>query len=265
MGRMVRAVGLLTFVAFTHNDWLTTTAEAAILFSFENNSEFDAGAGPLASMTRGGVTLQHVAFSYRDLDDAPSVGAIIHTGGSTRIDGAGGLGIDNPTLSATTFQTHFGVGNETNNFNFDESWTFQFDQAVRLDSIEFASMNTDDQFTVSIAPGTFHLGNLGNTYTDPFAGQLILAGQPITMTFSGNELRDQARILSFAVTPFAPTASAVPEPSTLSLLALLLLAGIRPRQSSKRFRRKDSQRNVPHAKVKPDVARVAPGRECVNP
>ncbi|QDS94454.1 hypothetical protein FF011L_32330 [Roseimaritima multifibrata] len=228
MGRMMGAVGLLTFGVFANTGLLATTAEAGILFSFENNSEFDAGAGPSTNMTRDGVTLQHVAFSYRDLDDAPSVGAIIHTGGSTRIDGAGGLGIDNPTLSAPTFQTHFGVGNETNNFNFDESWTFQFDQALRFDSIEFASMNTDDQFTVSIAPDTFHLGDLGNTYTDPFAGQLILAGQPITMTFSGNELKDQARILSFAVTPFTPTASAVPEPSTLSLLALLLIAGLRP-------------------------------------
>jgi Fe-S cluster assembly iron-binding protein IscA len=161
-------------------------------------------------------------FSYPDLSNAPTIGAITSSGGQTNILSPDGLGIDNPTISASSFSSNFGSGTEQSNFNFDETWVFDFGTPVVVDSIDFDSLDGGtalDTFTFSIAGSSFMFTN-SNTdgsdiSTDPFSGLVIAAGQDISVSFSAADNSAAARIASITV-------AAVPEPS--SLLALLGVA-----------------------------------------
>lgn len=209
---------LLSFAATVTAIAMAQPVQSATVFSFTNNSELDdQPAG--TTMIRDGVTLTSLSFSYPDLSSAPTIGGILTTGGETNILLSGSLGVDNPTITAGDFATSFGPGSEQSNFNFDETWVFEFDQPVTVDEIDFASLTgTDgDTFTFDIGGNVFVV-NDGNTTsdvsTDPFSGLVIGAGQDISVTFS-SALGDTSAVSRIA----AITITVVPEPALPMFLA----------------------------------------------
>ena len=195
----------------------------AALFSFVNNGPLD-GADDTGSMTVDGITLSTVGFAYPDLSAAPTIGGILTAGGETNILGSGGLGVDNPTIGANDFQNAFGPGSEQSNFNFDETWTLQFDKAVVFDEIQFASLSGADSFSVDIGGSLFSVTS--DPASNPFSGLEIDAGTDISFTFNGDSNDDQARIDSFTVSVVA-----IPEPSSFALLGIGAFAtGLRRRK-----------------------------------
>ena len=207
----------INFLAAIFLIWGVCPASAAVVFDFLNNSELDGGT----SMTRGGIVLTTTSVSYRDLSDVLNPGAIV-AGGSTSISGSNGLGVNNPTVANGAFQTEFGPGDETNNFNFDETWTFSFDQEVTFDEVNFASIDSQDRFTVTIGGSSFSFvnGTANDDFSDPFAGLSIAANTDISFLFDPTDNSGSARISSFTV-----TAVAVPEPSSVVLLTGLGVVG----------------------------------------
>jgi len=201
---------------------MTSPAQSATVvtavFNFTNNSELD-GEPAGTTMVRDGITLSSVSFAYPDLSNAPTIGGIITTGGETNIISSDSLGVDNPTITAGDFSNDFGSGTEQSNFNFDETWVFDFDAAVTVDEIDFASLTgTDgDTFTFDIGGNQFVINDANTTSdlaTDPFSGLVINAGQDISATFSSSENDNSAvsRIVSITVTT-------IPEPSFAILLS----------------------------------------------
>lgn len=229
---MIRSICCNSLLACSFS-LFSSDLSAAVVFQFMNNEELDGGM----QMTRGGITLSTTAVHYRDLTNPTSPGAILTSGGSTSINLSNGIGIDNPTITANSFQTTFGPGDETNNFNFDESWIFQFDQDVIFDELDFVSLDAQDRFRVSIAGNEFIFDNgpSFDKFTDPFAGTNVVAGTSISFLFDPTNQDGSSRIASFTV-----TASAVPEPSTTALLGMIVLGGILSQRHRHRLHRNES-------------------------
>ena len=179
----------------------------------------DGGAGatyagtPLGAQT---ATLTTVAVTAPEFDSmsmltGSTIAAVTNVTGSP----GGNFGINNLSISNGAFNTATGAGgSESVNFNFQETWTFNFDQDVTFTTIDFASLGGNETFEVNIggtggSDFTFADGAAGDIFNDPFAGLLITAGTNITFVADGSLQTTNLRIDSFQV-----HVAVVPEPST---------------------------------------------------
>lgn len=151
-------------------------------------------------------------------------------GGTTIASGSSGeaIGLDNPTVDDTEWDTIGGDGNEETDMNHDESWIVSFNVDVFIDILDMESMSAGDSIIISVDDGVTSdviLGDSGgaDSFTDPLSGLLIAAGTEVTFTASGDVSTD-IRMESFTIT-------GVPEPGAaiLASLSLLSFVGIRRR------------------------------------
>lgn len=202
---------------------LSVTQAATVLFEFNNNGDLDGNqpAGTTTTQTENGetVTLTTVELMAPDFNDPMPFDNLITLGVDTGINSGDGLGINNPSISNAAFNTATGAGSSENtNFNFMESLTFELDQDVTIESIDFASLGGSVEFLRINVDGVatdfdFFNGNPGDIFTDPLAGLIISAGTDITFTALGSSTETNLRVDSFTV-------DVIPEPSTVFLSLL---------------------------------------------
>ena len=198
-------------------------ANADLIFDFVNGGPIDeSSVGD--SFTRGSVTFTIEEIRYPDLTGVtvanPNPGPIVSRSGTFRGNASpAGFGIDNETITNGNFDTVYGPGGESSNFNFDETLVFSFDRDVTFDSIDFAALNGTDAFDIEVDGLTFTF-NDGNTdssdvATNPFAATIFDANTNFALTFVGG-MADVARIEAFVVNDATP----VPEPGSMMLLSI---------------------------------------------
>lgn len=186
----VLALGLSAFPA-------SLITAAPIPFVFTNNSEFDVtGAG--ASMTRTDgttsitiTTVDVLAPEYVDNGSGvfvPTGNVLSSLGGAnvrTSIPATAnfGMGVDNPSINDTQYNSTFGVGSEASVFNTGEAWIFEFDQPVLITDMLFASVDAGDVLTLTVEGlGTFSI--TVNSLPMPFGLTEIPAGANLTLSSS---------------------------------------------------------------------------------
>ena len=180
---------------------------AQFFFNFVDGTGFDGNQGAGATMTvmDGGdsLTMTTVSVLAPEFDDNQNLtGAIVDA--TTNISSQqNSLGVNNPTISTVNFDNMFGLGTESSNFNFDESWTFEFDFDVVVDQIDFTSLNVAGEeliVTIEGVAGTFVFtdGADGDTFDDPF-GMTITAGTDVTIAGGANMFATGARLNTMTV------------------------------------------------------------------
>lgn len=185
-------------------------------FTAADGSDLDGGgAGDSITGVPTGAdtaTLTNVSVTAPEFD-----GSGVLTGATldaeTNITFGGQFGVNNLSIGNGAFDTATGAGSsESSNFNFLESWTFEFDEDITFVSIDFASLGGGENFDVTIGTDTFSFadGAAGDIFNDPFAGLEIAAGTDITFTANGSLGGTNIRIDEFVVDVVA----AVPEPGS---------------------------------------------------
>lgn len=206
-------------------------ASSVVLFQLSNNVPFDdAGAASMMGATISGsetviaTTVDILAPEYEEA----ALGGYIATGDVVSLlngddvrtnitSGNNSLGINNPTISNSNYQASFSVTNESQSFNFGESWVLEFDTTVRITEIDFATLDANEGFDIMVegdgAVYSFASGAASDIFADPLNGLVISAGNNVTITATGSVDVTSVRIADFTVVT-------VPEPSASGLLVL---------------------------------------------
>ena len=177
---------------------------AQILFDFNDGTGLDGNQGAGATMTVDAVTITTVSVLAPEFDENLDLTGAL-TDATTNISSQqNSLGVNNQTISTNDFDAMFGLGTESSNFNFDESWTFEFDVDVVVTQLDFTSLNVageELEITIEGVMGAFVFadGAEGDIFDDPFAGQTITAGTDVTLRGVGTQLTTGARVSTMTV------------------------------------------------------------------
>ena len=185
------------------------------------------GAGGTLSATSGATTVTLTSLSVTAPEfDANSMltGATLAAQTNATGSGGGNFGVNNLTITNAAFNTATGAGgSESANFNYLESWTFEFDTDVTFKTFDFASLGANENFDLTVGGTTFQFfnGNTNDIFDDPTGDLFITAGTDITFTAVGSLETTNIRIDTIEV-----HVTAVPEPGSIAFLGLFAFATV---------------------------------------
>lgn len=214
---------------------LISSSPAAILFDFLDDPTPNSadpldggGVGAIMTETDGTDTASVTTIDIRTPEyeeltpgiwtlTGATLSAADGDGVTTNISGQDALGLNNPSINNTDFDT-IGAGSESSDINTGESWIFSFNEDVIFDIIEFESAVSGNLFTVLVGGSSIETldgpnGNVSGSGLGGLNGLTISSGTEITFLAGGPVLDTDYRIESFTVT-------VVPEPSSSLLFGL---------------------------------------------
>jgi len=163
--------------------FLTAASYGQVTFDFDSGTagtDLKAAASLTASTTSGGITLSVTGF--------PS-------------------GVFNVTASGFGLNAD-GSGDDTDEFDQNEGFTFSFDTTVTLDSIKVSQFGAGSSGTVAFDGGS-SIASISSTGTTSLTSTMVSSGTLLRFTSTGTA--------AFSVDNLIVT-SAVPEPSTYALI-----------------------------------------------
>ncbi|MDF7824643.1 PEP-CTERM sorting domain-containing protein [Pontiellaceae bacterium B12227] len=175
----------------------------AVLFDFNDTTEFDNPAADGASMTRDGLTMTTVDLIGQDGTSNVDDDATHRLNIQTSVNSLGVNDDSNPQ----------GAGNDSRDFDPNEAWVFDFDDDVTLEEIDLASMGEGTFMTMSTN------GVVLFTFDDSQTGDIWDLGS--TFIPSGTDIMIQNTSLLTATDTTARISelTVIPEPGTLGLLS----------------------------------------------
>jgi hypothetical protein len=223
----MRSLGLLAGAVAIGLSAASTALAAPIAYEFVEADQFDSttngNSGANQTLTNGvdSVKLTSVDIlvpQFAATSPFAPTGTILSAvdGTRTNFQNLGQLGVNNPSIGDTNYQNTYGPSGEAQSFNKDEAWIFEFDKDVKIEQLNWASVDGTDQITITVedvaASYVLNDGATNDDYNDPLAGLIIPAGKNITIKATHPGYDGTSRLDSITVS--------IPEPTGVGLAAL---------------------------------------------